>query len=36
MEEALKYYWVLFGGMFLFALFMLILAVILMRKERHG
>jgi len=36
MEETLKYYWLLFAGVFLFALLMLAIAVILTRKERHG
>ncbi len=36
MEETLKYYWLLFAGVFLFALFMLAIALMLNRKEKHG
>ena len=36
MAESLKYYWVLFGIVSLFAVLMVVVAVALSKKERHG
>ena len=36
MAESLKYYWILFGIVSLFAILMVAIAVALNKRERHG
>ena len=36
MTESLRYYWILFGIVSLFAILMVVIAVALNKREKHG